>query len=73
MIRSIDEQNEMIIKSRFGHDVRSQSYDTFNFRINEEMYESVKNHRKVNGITSKISIIRNYIRTKNFVKTIMYV
>ena len=30
MIRSIDEQNEMIIKSRFGHDVRSQSYDTFN-------------------------------------------
>jgi hypothetical protein len=73
MIRSIDEQNEMIIKSRFGQDVRSQSHDTFTFRINEEMYESVKNHRKVNGITSKIAIIRNYIRTKKFVKTTMYV
>jgi hypothetical protein len=72
MIRSIDEQNEMIIKSRFGHDVRFQSHDAFNLRINEEMYESVKNHRKVNGLTSKIAIIRNYLRTKKFVKTTMF-
>jgi hypothetical protein len=69
MKRTIDEQNEIIIRSRFGHETRGAVGDTTNLRINEEMLESVRNHRKIYGITSKIAIIRNYLRTKNFVKT----
>ncbi len=70
MKRSIDEQNAIIIQSMFGRETRTQCSETVPLRINEEMLESVRNHRKVNGLTSKIAIIRNYLRTKKFVKTI---
>lgn len=70
---SIDEQNEMIIRSRFGSvDVRVLNYDSnLPPRLNLALVESVKNHRRINGLTSKISILRNYLRTKKFVRTTM--
>lgn len=73
MKRSIDEQNEIIIKSMFGSNLRSFSHDNANLRIHQEMLESVINHRKVNGLTSKITILRNFLKTKKFVKTTMCV
>lgn len=68
---SIDEQNELIIKSRFGgSDIRVYNYDNnLPPRLNLELVESVKDHRRINGLTSKISILRNYIKTKKFVRT----
>lgn len=72
MKRTIDEQNEIIIRSRFGHETRSSVGDTTNLRINEEMLESVRSHRKIYGVTSKIAIIRNYLKTRKFVKTISF-
>ena len=72
MKRTIDEQNEIIIRSRFGHETRSSVGDTTNLRINEEMLESVRSHRKIYGVTSKIAIIRNYLKTRKYVKTISF-
>ena len=73
MKRSIDEQNEIIIKSMFGINLKTAHHDNANLRIHEEMLESVRNHRSVNGITSKITILRNFLKTKKFVKTTMCV
>jgi hypothetical protein len=73
MKRSIDEQNEIIIKSMFGSNLKTANYDNANLRIHEEMLESVRNHRKVNGLTSKITILRNFLKTRKFVKTTMCV
>lgn len=68
---SIDEQNEMIIRSRFGGSyVRVLNCDNnLPPRLNLELLESVKDHRRINGLTSKIAIIRNYLKTKKYVRT----
>lgn len=68
---SIDEQNEMIIRSRFGgSDVRVLNYDNnLPPRLNLELVESVKEHRRINGLSSKIAIFRSYLRTRKYVKT----
>lgn len=71
MKRTIDEQNEIIIKSMFGSNLRTLSHENANLRIHEEMMESVRNHRKIHGLTPKFSIFRNFLKTKKFVKTIM--
>lgn len=68
---SIDEQNEMIIRSRFGGSyVRVLNYDNnLPPRLNLELVESVKEHRRINGLSSKIAILRSYLRTRKYVKT----
>lgn len=68
---SIDEQNDLIIKSRFGgSDVRVMNCDcNLPPRLNLALLESVKDHRRINGLTSKIAILRNYLRTRKFVRT----
>lgn len=68
---SIEEQNEMIIKSRFiGDCLTPNNCEGSSLpRLNLELLASVKDHRRINGLTSKIAIIRNYLRTKKFVRT----
>ena len=69
---SIDEQNEIIINARFGlNKISLENYEKITeMRLHDEMVENVRNHRRINGITSKFSLLRNFLKTKKYVKTI---
>lgn len=67
---SIEEQNEMIIRSRFPSDRPEMKAEIRIGRgVNEEMVAVIREHRKEFGICSKIQLIRNYLRTRPFIKT----
>lgn len=69
---SIDEQNEIIIKSRFGLNRITLDHQEkiTDVRLHDEMVENVRKHRMINGITSKFSLMRNFLKTKKYVRTI---
>lgn len=67
---SIEEQNEIIIKSRFPSDRPEMRAEIKTGKgVNEELVAMVREHRKEFGICSKIQLLRNYIRTRPFIKT----
>ena len=67
---SIEEQNEIIIRSRFPSDRPEMRSDIKTGKgVNEELVAMVREHRKEFGICSKIQLLRNYIRTRHFIKT----
>ena len=67
---SIEEQNEMIIRSRFPSDRPEMKAEIRIGRgVNEEMVAVIREHRKEFGICSKIQLLRNYLRTRPFIKT----
>ena len=67
---SIEEQNEMIIRSRFPSDRPEMKAEIRIGRgVNEEMVAIIREHRKEFGICSKIQLLRNYLRTRPFIKT----
>lgn len=70
MAKTIDELNSMIIKANFVDNRVQQVNDTINSRINEELLIAVQQHRRVNGLISNFSILKNFLKTKMFVKTI---
>lgn len=70
---TIEELNEMIIKSRFPKDGPRVNDDVqVGKGINEEFLAKVKEHRRVFGLTSKIQLLRNYLRTRPFIKTTLF-
>lgn len=67
---SIEEQNEMIIRSRFPSDRPEMRAEIkIGKGVNEEMVAVIREHRKEFGICSKIQLLRNYLRTRPFIKT----
>lgn len=67
---SIEEQNEMIIRSRFPSDRPEMRAEIkIGKGVNEELVAMVREHRKEFGICSKIQLLRNYLRTRPFIKT----
>lgn len=69
---SIEEQNEMIIRSRFPSDrPETKAEIRIGRGVNEEMVAIIREHRKEFGICSKIQLLRNYLRTRPFIKTTM--
>lgn len=67
---SIEEQNEMIIRSRFPVDrPETKSEVKIGKGVNEEFLATVREHRKQFGICSKIQLLRNYLRTRPFIRT----
>jgi hypothetical protein len=70
---SIEEQNEIIIRSRFplGRPA-GKSDNRIGTGVNEELVASVKEHRKEFGLSTKFQLLRNYLRTRPFIKTTMF-
>ena len=67
---SIEEQNQMIIRSRFPLErplVKSEN--SIRSAVNEELVISVKQHRLMNGMCSKIQLLRSFIRTRPYIRT----
>lgn len=71
MANTIDELNAMIIKANFVENRRQQVNDFAHSRINEDLVNAVQEHRRVNGLISNFSIMKNYLRTKFFIRTIL--
>lgn len=69
MRKTIEELNEMYIKVNFIDTDRKQVNDVPKRKVNEELLIAVQEHRKVNGITTKFSLLRNFVRTRKFIKT----
>lgn len=69
---SIEEQNRMIILSRFPLERPQIPNAAIGKGVNEELATSVREHRKENGISSKYQLLRNFIRTRPYVKTTFY-
>lgn len=69
---TIEEQNEMIIRSRFPVDRPiTKSDHRIGKGVNQELAASIIEHRKHNGLSSKIQLIRNFVRTRPFIRTII--
>lgn len=71
MSKTIDELNAMIIKANFVDNRTQQVNDSPQPRVNDEMIISVQEHRRIHGLVSNFSIMRNFIKTKMFVKTVV--
>lgn len=69
MRKNIEEMNEQIIKSKTSFNLTREDYDIAVSKINHQLIEDIKIHRNINGLTSKIRIIRNFLKTKQFVRT----
>lgn len=70
---SIEEQNEMIIRSRFPVDrPNGKSDNRIGTGVNEELVASIREHRKEFGLSTKFQLLRNYLRTRPFIKTTMF-
>ena len=72
MRKNIEEMNEQIIRSNTDFNLTKEDYDIAVSKINHQLVEDIKIHRAINGLTSKIRIIRNFLKTKQFVKTTYY-
>ena len=67
---SIEEQNELIIKSRFPTDrPETRAEVRVGKGVNEEMVAIIREHRKQFGICTKFQLLRNYLRTRPFIRT----
>lgn len=67
---SIEEQNEMIIRSRFPLDrPAGKSDNRIGTGVNEELVASIKEHRREFGLSTKFQLLRNFIKTRPFIKT----
>lgn len=63
----------MIIKSKFPEDGPRVKEDVqMGKGVNEEFLAKVKEHRRVFGLTSKIQLLRSYLRTRPFVRTTLF-
>jgi hypothetical protein len=70
---SIEEQNEMIIRSRFPVDrPNGKSDNRIGTGVNEELVASIREHRREFGLSTKFQLLRNYLRTRPFIKTTMF-
>jgi hypothetical protein len=70
---SIEEQNEIIIRSRFPVDrPNGKSDNRIGTGVNEELVASIREHRKEFGLSTKFQLLRNYLRTRPFIKTTMF-
>ncbi len=70
---SIEEQNEMIIRSRFPSDrPETKAEIRIGKGVNEEFLATVREHRKQHGICSKFQLLRNYLRTRPFIRTTLF-
>ena len=69
-MKNIEEINNHIIRSQFGFRTEtSVSYEIDKPRVNHKLLADVKEHRMINGLTSKFTILRNFLKTRKFVKT----
>jgi hypothetical protein len=70
---SIEEQNEIIIRSRFPVDrPNGKSDNRIGTGVNEELVASIREHRREFGLSTKFQLLRNYLRTRPFIKTTMF-
>lgn len=70
---SIEEQNEMIIRSRFPVDrPETKSEVKIGKGVNEEFLATIREHRREFGLCTKIQLLRNYIRTRPFIRTTLF-
>jgi hypothetical protein len=67
---NIEDLNSFLIKSKSPDLKLTNTYLSSNFHINEDLLKDVINHRKIFGISHKISILKSLVKTKKFVKTI---
>lgn len=62
----------MIIKARFPQDSPEMKTELITGRgLNDELVASVREHRKTFGICSKFQLLRGFLKTRQFVKTIL--
>ncbi len=69
MRKNIEEMNQEIIRSNFSFNIMKEEYEVAVSKVNPQLIEDVKVHRHINGLTSKFRILRNFLKTKKFVKT----
>lgn len=73
MKNDIEELNKQIINARFLSDRPETKADVMIGKgLNEELFATIKRHRKEFGICSKIQVLRNYIRTRPFIRTTLF-
>lgn len=72
MMNDIEELNRRIISARFPMDEREMKNEHVHSRFNAELAESVRQHRSMNGVITKFQLLRNYVRTKKFVRTVAF-
>jgi hypothetical protein len=69
MRKNIEEMNQEIIRSNFSFNLIKEEYEVAVSKVNHQLVEDIKVHRNINGLTSKFRILRNFLKTKKFVKT----
>ena len=67
---NLEDLNRQIIACRMLDKRLNQQCNASQPVIHEDMLESVRDHRKYFGMVSKISILRQLVKTKQFVKTV---
>ncbi len=68
---NIEEKNRMIIRNRFNEERSSNHHGSSQHRINEELMNSVREHRRIHGIISGISILRQLAQTRKWTRTVV--
>lgn len=70
---SIEEMNQLIIRSRFPSDRPEMKSEVEIGRgVNEELVALIREHRKRFGICSKFQLFRSYLKTRPFIKTTFF-
>ncbi len=70
-MNNIEELNRRIISVRFSNleelEIKNEHIRS---HFNAELAESVRQHRNMNGLMTKFQLLRNFVRTRKYVRTV---
>lgn len=71
-MHDIEELNRRIISARFPLEEKELKNEQIHSRFNAELAEDVRQHRSINGTITKFQLLRNYLRTRKFIRTVSF-
>jgi len=65
---NIEELNSKIINSMMINNLKQRETNTIVFRVNNDLLNDIKEHRRYFGQTSLFTCFRSFIKTKKFLR-----